>query len=58
MINSPCTKQCNLNENDICTGCYRLKYEISIWNKCTDKAKKAIILAVNSRHGKNSRYGN
>lgn len=49
MNNSPCIKQCNLNENDICTGCYRIKYEISIWNKCTDKAKNAIITEANKR---------
>jgi predicted Fe-S protein YdhL (DUF1289 family) len=30
-INSPCVSICVLNEEDICTGCYRTGNEISHW---------------------------
>ena len=52
MINSPCTKQCKLNENDICTGCYRDKEEIMIWNKSSDLTKKIILWMCELRESK------
>lgn len=49
MINSPCTNQCNLNENDICTGCYRMKSEIIVWKNLNDFAKQCVIDNANKR---------
>lgn len=42
-INSPCTKKCNLNKNDICTGCYRMKSEIIVWKNLNDLARMCVI---------------
>lgn len=30
-IISPCISECRLNEDDICTGCYRTASEITEW---------------------------
>ncbi|MGJ8646504.1 MAG: DUF1289 domain-containing protein [Marinomonas colpomeniae] len=30
-VKSPCVNICFLNEDDLCTGCYRTGKEISLW---------------------------
>ncbi len=39
---SPCIRQCCLDEQDICVGCYRTLQEIVNWSACTDEQKIAI----------------
>lgn len=39
---SPCIKVCVLNENDICTGCFRTLEEIKLWTKMTDLMRHEI----------------
>ncbi|MCO4797713.1 MAG: DUF1289 domain-containing protein [Colwelliaceae bacterium] len=41
---TPCVGQCGLNDDDICSGCYRSKKEISDWFDKTDDEKIAIVI--------------
>ncbi len=36
---SPCIRQCCLDEQDICVGCYRTLDEIVRWSACSDEQK-------------------
>lgn len=36
---SPCIRQCCLNEQDICVGCYRTLNEIVSWSASSDQQK-------------------
>jgi len=48
-IESPCVRNCCLNEADICTGCLRSLDEIKEWGEATEKAKKEVIERINSQ---------
>ncbi|MHB1300330.1 MAG: DUF1289 domain-containing protein [Burkholderiales bacterium] len=43
MTASPCVRNCCLNEDDICLGCFRSLAEIVAWNEA-DAAKRRAIL--------------
>lgn len=51
-IKSPCILECNLNENNICTGCYRHKCEIVTWKNLNDLAKQCVIDNANKKKNK------
>ncbi len=36
---SPCIRQCCLDEQDVCVGCYRTLSEITSWSSCSDEQK-------------------
>lgn len=42
-VPSPCISICVLNEDDICTGCYRSASEIIAWSQMSNKQKLATI---------------
>lgn len=42
-ISSPCVKNCCLNEQDICLGCYRTLDEILSWYKAKPDEKIQIL---------------
>jgi len=42
-IESPCIRQCCLNDEDVCLGCFRLLDEITSWAYCNDSGKLAIL---------------
>jgi predicted Fe-S protein YdhL (DUF1289 family) len=45
-INSPCVRNCCLNEQDICLGCFRNLDEIKLWGRSdTSTQQKTQILA-------------
>ena len=45
-INSPCVRNCCLNELDICLGCFRSLEEIKVWGRSdTSNQQKTQILA-------------
>jgi predicted Fe-S protein YdhL (DUF1289 family) len=45
-INSPCVRNCCLNEQDICLGCFRSLDEIKLWGRSdTSTQQKTQILA-------------
>lgn len=50
MINSPCRKKCQLNEDKtFCVSCLRKIEEISSWNSLNDNKKKVIINLIKKR---------
>lgn len=42
-IDSPCIRNCCLNEKDICLGCFRQINEITNWRCFTQTEKVAIL---------------
>lgn len=51
---SPCIRNCCLDEEDICMGCYRSLEEILIWHKASDDEKSEILTLCQLR--KKQRY--
>ncbi|WP_191602942.1 DUF1289 domain-containing protein [Marinomonas algicola] len=54
-IKSPCVNMCNLDENDVCLGCYRSAKEITIWGRSSHDEKREIMAKVRERE-KNSPF--
>lgn len=48
-IASPCVKNCCLNEDDICLGCFRSMDEICNWSQADDQTRRAILANANQR---------
>ena len=48
-IISPCVRNCCLNEQDICLGCFRSLEEIRQWNALTDEAKIKVLALTQAR---------
>jgi len=42
-IESPCIRNCCLNENDVCLGCFRHVDEIIEWGSAEDARRKCIL---------------
>ncbi|MBI9069655.1 MAG: DUF1289 domain-containing protein [Salinivirgaceae bacterium] len=42
-VKSPCIKICRMDENGVCFGCRRNRYEVGNWSKFTNKEKLEII---------------
>ena len=40
---SPCIRNCCLDENDICLGCFRSLSEITSWASLTQQEQKAVL---------------
>ena len=49
MIESPCTRHCGLNTDNICVGCGRTVRELRIWNNCNDEEKQEIVSESRNR---------
>lgn len=48
-IESPCIRNCCLDESDICVGCFRSLDEILEWSKASENDKKMILLKTQTR---------
>ena len=42
-VPTPCVRNCCLDENDICLGCYRSMAEIMRWSEANDEEKLEIL---------------
>ncbi|RDL43878.1 DUF1289 domain-containing protein [Marinomonas piezotolerans] len=49
VIKSPCVNICFLDENDVCSGCYRTGAEISQWGRMKPEQQLAVIELVKQR---------
>lgn len=51
MVNmiSPCVRNCCLNEEDVCLGCFRSIDEILQWSEATEQKKQLIVNLANAR---------
>lgn len=48
-VQSPCVRNCCLNEQDICVGCFRHIDEITGWNQASLEQKKKILVLTKER---------
>lgn len=48
-INKPCIKQCSLNEEEICLGCFRSFNDMLQWNKAGIEEKQEILNIAGTR---------
>ena len=48
-IQSPCVRNCCLDDNDVCLGCYRLLEEILQWSASTEEKKREVLMKCNKR---------
>ncbi|MDG1943468.1 MAG: DUF1289 domain-containing protein [Halioglobus sp.] len=46
---SPCISVCAIDENDICTGCYRSVGEITDWFMATAEQKRETLRRAHER---------
>lgn len=49
IIESPCIRNCCLNDDDICVGCYRSLAEITCWSQVDNAVKVDILVAADAR---------
>lgn len=42
-VQSPCVRNCCLDENEVCLGCGRALNEITGWNEASDAQRRAIL---------------
>jgi predicted Fe-S protein YdhL (DUF1289 family) len=47
---SPCVRNCCLDENDICLGCYRSIAEICGWSAAPEAEKREILVRCRLRY--------
>ncbi len=48
-IASPCVRNCCLNEEDVCLGCFRHIDEILAWGTATNEQKAAYLALAEGR---------
>lgn len=48
-VESPCVRNCCLNDNDICMGCFRTLDEIKDWLSLSDAGKNQVLEQCESR---------
>ena len=52
-LESPCIRNCCLDSNDICMGCFRSLTEITQWTLVNDKTRQEFLKNVVERKSKN-----
>lgn len=45
-IQSPCIKQCVLNDENVCLSCLRTLEEIKYWSKMTDAERQNVLFRI------------
>ncbi|MBM6550488.1 DUF1289 domain-containing protein [Marinomonas ostreistagni] len=48
-VRSPCINICELNDENVCIGCYRTGKEISRWGKMTRDEQLAVVEKAQQR---------
>lgn len=48
-MRSPCNRDCRLNDDDLCLGCFRLLDEIYDWKSYSEEEQQNIINECNKR---------
>ena len=48
-VPSPCVRNCCLDDNDICLGCYRSLSEILRWSEAKEDDKREILVKCRIR---------
>lgn len=50
IVQSPCVRNCCLNDDDICLGCFRSLNEITAWGECDNQKRMMILQNAQRRH--------
>lgn len=53
-IPSPCNDKCFVNDDDICTGCFRSFVEVLTWTKVDETTREFFMLNIEDRRKKYS----
>lgn len=53
-VRSPCVRNCCLDGDDVCLGCFRTVEEIMLWGGADDEEKLAILDRAIQRRSKRS----
>ena len=48
-VKSPCISVCVLDEDDVCTGCYRTAKEITFWSRMSNEEKREVLAHADKR---------
>jgi len=48
-IEKPCIRQCCLDKEDICMGCFRRLSDMKIWHKASIKEKEQMLQIASKR---------
>ena len=48
-MNSPCVRDCCLDEHDVCMGCGRTLAEILRWHAASEEEREAILVTARAR---------
>jgi predicted Fe-S protein YdhL (DUF1289 family) len=51
-VESPCVRNCCLDQQDICVGCFRSITEILVWGNASNKKRREIIELILKRKEK------
>ncbi len=51
-IKSPCISVCALDDNDICTGCFRSGDEIRDWGSYSNPQRREVLSLIHEREKK------
>ncbi|HEY8940918.1 MAG TPA: DUF1289 domain-containing protein [Cellvibrio sp.] len=49
VVESPCVRNCCLNEDDICLGCFRSLGEITRWGTVDNRTREEIVVRAKQR---------
>lgn len=49
-VPSPCIRNCCLDDQDICLGCYRTMAEITGWTRAGNDERRLILMRCRQRH--------
>ena len=52
-VESPCVRNCCLDENDICLGCFRTVEEITAWGKDEEADYQVLVNALERKNCRN-----
>lgn len=55
IVQSPCVRNCCLNEADICVGCFRSLEEITCWSVVDNEVKTQILAQAGERRSQQRR---
>jgi len=55
VVESPCVRNCCLNDADICVGCFRSLEEITRWSLAGNEAKMQILALAAERRSQQRR---
>ena len=48
-MQSPCVRNCCLDENDVCLGCGRTLEDILRWRSATDEERESMLVLAKNR---------